>query len=183
MARGIIYSGSGMGGMDRAGMSRAGLDYDGFPMFRMNSAMVKYWIAGGILRRRLADTVAKTWRTGVVMLNPTLYAVGLVDPRGIASDLAPPFRQFEMWQVCNAPSVKYGECVCRHFYDPEVQGPWSQREKERGMDIHHPHCQFERTAVAGWKHGMKSAVNRRNQGLRAQTRPDEWVRTRRELIG
>lgn len=173
----ILYSGLGMGGLDRSC-----IDYEGFPMFRMNSSMVKYWIARGILRRKLADTIAKTWNTGVVVLNPTLYAIGLVDPRGVASDLAPPFRQYEMWQVCNKPSVRYDQCVCRHFYDPEVQGPWRLRDKERLADVHHPHCQFERTAVRGWKHGLQSAVTRKKQGLSSQTRPDEWVRTRQEIL-
>ena len=156
--------------------------YEGFPLFRMNSGLVLYWIAGGILKRQLASTVSKTWRTGVVMLNPTLYAVGLVDPRGNASDLPPPFKQYAMWQVCNKPSVRYAQCACREFWDPEVQGPWKLRDKERGMDIHHPHCQFERTAVRGWSHDYRAAIARHHAGQTPQKRPDEWVRTRRELL-
>ncbi|MGB1274194.1 MAG: hypothetical protein ACPG77_00475 [Nannocystaceae bacterium] len=157
-------------------------EYDGFPLFRMNRDVVRYWIAGGMLRRQLASVVSKTWKTGVVMLNPSLYAVGTVDPRGVASDLPPPFKgPFEMWRVCNAPSVRYNECACRNYYDPEVGGPWHLRDKERGRDIHHPHCQFERTAVEGWSRDYHSATKRAEAGLNPQTRPDEWNRTRQDL--
>lgn len=156
--------------------------FDGYPLFRMNTATVKCWLIGGVLRRQLANTVAKTWKTGVVMLSPTLYAIGTVDPRGNPSSLSPPFKKFEMWQVCNKPSVRYSECACRHYYDPEVQGPWHLRDKERGADIHHPHCQFSRTAAAGWTQDYKSAVARKRAGMSAQARPDEWVRTRQKLL-
>lgn len=158
-----------------------GSSYDGFPLFRMNSDTVKYWLIGGALRRELANTIAKTWRTGVVVLSPTLYAIGIVRPDGSTEDLRPPFRSYHMWQIANKPSAKYGECACRNYYDPEVGGPWSMRERERGLDIHHPHCQFERTATAGWTQAYRSATARQDQGLNPQARPDEWVRTRQEL--
>lgn len=156
--------------------------YEGFPMFRLNSALVRYWIAGGFLRRNLANTIGKTWKTGVVVLNPNLYAIGTVDPRGNPSDLAPPFTQYQMHQVCNKPSVRYNQCACRNFWDPEVQGPWKLRDKERGLDMHHPHCQFEKTSVRGWGQDYQRAIERKRQGLSAQARPDEWNRTREGLL-
>lgn len=158
-----------------------GSHFDGFPLFRMNSDVVKYWLLGGPLRAQLASTVAKTYKTGVVMLSPTLYAIGLVDPRGNAHELKPPFRSYEMWQVCNAPSARYGECVCRTFYDPESGDAWGKRDAERARDQHHPHCQFERTAVKGWVRAKISAEDRTQRHLTPQTRPDEWIRTQREL--
>lgn len=161
----------------------AGSSYDGFPMFRLNSDMVKYWLIGGPLRRRLADTISKTYKTGVVVLNPALYAIGLVDPAGRCTDLSPPFRQYEMWQICNMPSVRYSECACRNFYDPEVGGAWGDRDEARGRDQHHPHCQFVRVAMDGWKRDRRAAVGRMKEGLGPQARPDEWVRTRKALEG
>lgn len=156
--------------------------YEGFPLFRMNSDMIKYWLLGGQLRRGLANTIAKTWKTGVVILNPNLYAIGTVTPNGVCTDLTPPFHKFEMWQICNKPSVRYNECACRGYYDPEVGGCWGERDKERGMDIHHPHCQFERTSQKGFNRAYKSGHARSAAGLNPQERPDEWIRTRQAIL-
>lgn len=157
-------------------------DYTGFPLFRMNRLVVRYWLAGGMLKAHLASVVAKTWRTGVVMLNPSLYAVGTVSPRGVPSDLPPPYSQrFEMWQICNKPSARYSECACRNYYDPESGDAWGKRDAERGRDIHHPHCQFDRRATAGWKQDHDAAFSRLAQGQAPQARPDEWIRTRENL--
>lgn len=162
-------------------------DFTGFPLFRLNSRQILFWTAGAIggvnLKRELASVIAKTWRTGVVVLSPTLYAIGTVDPRGNTSDLEPPFQQFEMWQVCNKPSVRYDECACRNYWDPEVQGPWRLREKERGMDLHHPHCQFDRTAKQVWTTNYRTGTERQAAHLNPQARPDEWVRTRTQILG
>lgn len=154
-----------------------------FPLFRLNSLQVKYWIAGGDFKRQIANLVSKTYKTGTVMLNPQLFAIGTVDPRGNAADLNPPFKRFEMWQVCNKPSVKYMQCACRNYFDPEVQGPWHLRDKERGRDQHHPHCQFDRTAKVVWTKNHDSAFHRISEKKTPQARPDEWVRTRTEVLG
>lgn len=154
---------------------------DGYPLFRCNRALFLYWTAGGILRRNLANTIGKTWKTGAVVLTPALYAVGTVDPRGNANDLQPPYRQFQMWEICNAPSVIYKECACRLFYDPESAAAWGDRDDRRSKEQHHPHCQFERRAVQGWQQDYRAAVQRRSEGLAPQARPDEWIRTRESL--
>lgn len=160
------------------------MDYTGFPLFRLNSLQIWFWAAGDKkdLRRQLASTIAKTWNTGVVVLSPTLYAIATIDPRGNVTDLAPPFQQFEMWQVCNKPSIRYMECACRNYWDPEVQGPWHLREKMRGLDMHHPHCQFDRTAATVWSTNKKSADARVAEHRAPQARPDEWVKTRHDLL-
>jgi hypothetical protein len=154
---------------------------DGYPLFRCNRALFLYWTAKGVLRRNLANTIAKTWKTGAVILTPALYAVGTVDPRGNPNDLPPPYRQFKMWQICNAPSVIYKECACRLFYDPESGGEWGERDDRRAKETHHPHCQFDRKAESGWKQDYVSAHQRLRSGLNPQARPDEWIRTRENL--
>lgn len=157
------------------------MSLDGYPLFRCNRALFLYWTAGGVLQRNLANTIAKTWKCGVVVLTPRLYAVGTVDPRGNPSPLEPPYRQYKMWQICNAPSVVYKECACRTYYDPESGGAWGDRDDRRARDQHHPHCQFERRAEDGWQKDYVSAVRRKSAGLAPQARPDEWIRTREQI--
>ena len=162
-------------------------DYSGFPLFRLNSLQILFWTAGSNfhgsnLRREIASMISKTYRTGVVVLAPTLYAIATVDPMGRVEELPPPFQQFQMWQVCNKPSVRYDECACRNYWDPEVQGPWRLRDKERGLDIHHPHCQFDRTAAPVWTENYRTGTERHAAHLDPQTRPDEWVKTREKVL-
>lgn len=158
------------------------MSIDGYPLFRCNRAMFVYWAARGVLRRNLCNTIAKTWKTGVVILTPALYAVGTVDPIGRGEDLPGPYRQYQMWQICNAPSARYKECACRRFYDPESGGPWGARDDQRAREQHHPHCQFERKALPAWKQDYQSAWARKRQGFsNPQARPDEWIRTREAL--
>lgn len=157
------------------------INIDGYPLFRCNRALFAYWTAKGVLRRNLCNTIAKTWKTGVVILTPALYAVGTVDPRGNGHELPPPYRQFQMWEICNAPNPIYKECACRHYYDPESGGAWGLRDDKRAKEQHHPHCQFERRAVAGWKQDYQNAWARKRAGLNPQARPDEWIRTREAL--
>lgn len=159
------------------------MNLEGFPLFRLNSLQVKYWIAGGDFRRLIAKMVSRTYRTGVVILNPHLYAIGTVNPHGDTQDLPPPFKQFEMWQICNIPSVRYNECACRNYWDPEVQGPWKLRDKERNNEQHHPHCQFDRVAKPVWKQNYREATERVKVHQAPQVRPDEWVRTRQQILG
>lgn len=154
---------------------------DGYPLFRCNRAMFAYWTAKGVLQRQLASTISKTWRTGVVILTPRLYAVGTVAPNGATEDLRPPYRQFKMWQICNQPSVRYKTCPCRMFYDPESGGAWGDRDDKRGKEQHHPHCQFDHRAEPAWKQDAHSAISRLREGRKPQARPDEWIRTREAL--
>lgn len=156
------------------------INLDGYPLFRCNRALFGYWTAGGLLRRQLASTISKTWKTGVVVLTPRLYAVGTVDPLGRTNDLSPPYRQFQMWQICNQPSVIYQECACRMYYDPESGGAWGLRDDKRSKNQHHPHCQFERRALPAWQKNFQSAHARLKQGLKPQARPDEWIQAREE---
>lgn len=156
-------------------------DFTGFPLVRLNSLQALFWLKGGDRQKQMANIYSKTWKGGLVILSPTLYAIATVGPWGNINDLPPPHRQFEMWQVANKPSVKYMECACRNYYDPEVQGPWHLRDKQRGMDVHHPFCQFERTAMPVWVQSKVSAEERAAAHLNPQTRPDEWIRRREEL--
>lgn len=154
---------------------------DGYPLFRCNRALFAYYTAGGILRRQLCSTISKTWKSGVVILTPALYAVGTVDPRGNAHPLRPPYRRFEMWQICNAPNPQYKQCACRRFYDPESHGAWGLRDDKRAKDRHHPHCQFTMRAIEGWQQDHDSAWARIEEGKKPQARPDEWLRTEEAL--
>lgn len=158
------------------------MSFEGFPLFRLNSLQILFWLKGGDFRRQITRLVSRTQRTGAVILSPTLRAIATVDPYGNFQELPPPHQKFEMWQICNKPSVKYMECACRNYYDPEVQGPWHLRDKERGMEMHHPHCQFDRTAKPVWTTNYQSATNRVAEKLAPQKRPDEWVKTRQELL-
>jgi hypothetical protein len=116
----------------------------------------------------------KIYRGGVGVLSYSQHLFALVDPRGNILPQAPPFRRFEMWQIANQP--RPGECPCAEFIDPEVQGPW----RDRQTGAHHPLCQFDRTAKRVFVDAQKSAVQRMQQGQSAQARPDEWLRMRKE---
>lgn len=157
------------------------MSLEGYPLFRCNRALFAYWAAGGVLRRSLCSTISKTWKTGAVVLTPALYAIGTVDPRGNPNDLPPPYRQYQMWQICNAPSVRYKECACRLYYDPESGGAWGDRDDKRSNGQHHPHCQFERRALPAFQRDQKAAYSRLLEGRKPQERPDEWIRTREGL--
>jgi hypothetical protein len=163
------------------------MNIEGFPLFRLNSLQILFWAAGNVLhgqnlRRELASMISKTYRSGCVVLSPTLYAIAVVRPNGEAIDLPPPFKEFEMWQVANKPSVRYDQCACRNYWDPEVQGPWRLRDKERGLDIHHPFCQFDRTAAPVWTQSYVTGTQRAKAHLDPQARPDEWVKTREAVL-
>lgn len=157
------------------------MSYQGFPLFRLNSLQVRYWLAGGDFRWLIARTVSKTYRTGVVILSPTLHAIGTVDPRGNTQDLPPPHKTFQMWEICNKPSIVYNECACRNFWDPEAMGPWHLRDKERKMDRHHPFCQFDRVAMPTWQQSYRTGHELLGKHQNPQARPDEWIRTSNEM--
>lgn len=153
-----------------------------YPLFRMNTAFTKLWLISPVGKREMANMMAKTYKTGVVVLSHQLHAIAVVDPRGVPRDLAPPFQQFEMWQIANKPSIRHDECACRNFYDPAAGGPWKDRSEVRGKDLHHPFCQFDRTAMRVYKDSQKSAVHRGKEGKSYQIRPDEWVNRRKDLL-
>lgn len=172
-----IYSNAG-GQRTRTGL-HAGLGE--FPLFRMHSAQTKLWLISPIFQRQLGSTISKTYRTGVVMLAANLDAIATVDPRGNVTALRPPHRKFEMWQICNMPSIRYSECACRNYWDTEAGAPWGSRDTERGRDVHHPFCQFVRVAKATFNEaGFRSFEHLKELG-RPEARPDEWQRLRTEL--
>jgi hypothetical protein len=157
--------------------------YDGYPLHRLNSAMMLAWLMYPVIRRQMASWMGKNYRTGVVVLSPTLYAIATVTPTGSINPLAPPFKQFEFWQIDNKPSLKYSECACRNFWDPESEGPWGLRDKERGRDIHHPFCQGRQSAVKTWGQAKVTAEHNLEEKKKAQSRPDEWIRIARDIEG
>lgn len=157
------------------------MTFDGYPLHRLNTAQVTAWLVLKNLRREMASFLSKTYRTGCVVLSPSLRAFALVSPNGVITELPPPHRKFEFWQLANKPSLRAGECACRNFWDPETEGPWGRRDREREQDIHHPHCQGRQVAAAAWDTAYRSATARVEEKKAPQARPDEWVRQAKEL--
>jgi len=154
--------------------------FDGYPLHRLNSAHMLAWLMFPVVRRQMASWMGKHYKTGTVVLSPTLLAIATVAPNGIITELRPPHRKFEFWQCDNKPSAIYGECACRKYWDPESQDEWGKRDKERGRDIHHPFCQGRQTSGATWQQAYDSATSRVEDGKKtAQARPDEWIRMAR----
>lgn len=154
--------------------------FDGYPLHRLNTGHMRAWLCLPVLKREMAHFLSKTYRTGVVVLSPTLRAVALVAPNGSITELPPPHRKFEFWMIANKPSLKAGECACRNFWDPETQGAWGARpEKEK--DIHHPHCQARAVSTKAWEIAHAAATARVAEHRSPQARPDEWVRQAKEL--
>jgi hypothetical protein len=156
---------------------------DGYPLHRLNSGHIKAWLLIPMLKREMASFLSKTYRTGCVVLSPTLHAFALVAPNGVITELPPPHRKFKFWQLANKPSLRAGECACRNFWDPETQGPWGGRDRERERDIHHPHCQSREVAGKAWDIAYQSATARVEEKRAPQARPDEWTRQATELEG
>lgn len=159
------------------------MSYDGYPLHRLNTGHMRAWLCIPVLRREMASFLSKTYRTGCVVLSPSLRAVALVDPRGNITELPPPHRAYQFWQLANKPSLRSGECACRNFWDPETGGPWGERDRERSRDIHHPHCQAREVSTAAWTLAYRSAVARASEGRAPQARPDEWTQQAKELEG
>lgn len=156
-------------------------NFDGYPLHRLNSAHIQGWLLVRHLRREMASFLAKTYRTGVVVLSPNLHAFALVAPNGVITELPPPHRKFQFWQIANKPSLKLGECACRNFWDPETEGPWGARDREREKDIHHPHCQSREVSQVAWNTAFQSATARVAEKRAPQARPDEWTKQATEL--
>lgn len=156
---------------------------EGYPVHRLNTAQARTWLLFPQLRRDMASWLAKNYKTGVVVLSPELRAFAVVAPNAQIRKLSWPYRKFEFWQIANKPSALYRECACRNFYDPESGGAWGDRDKERNMDLHHPHCQGREVAEKAWETAYQSATTRKDEGRAPQTRPDEWIRTAAELEG
>jgi hypothetical protein len=130
-----------------------------------------------------ANWLAKNYKTGVVVLSPELRAFALVSPNARITSLKWPFKKYLFHQIANKPSAIYRECACRNFYDPESGGAWGDRDKERMADMHHPHCQGREVAIAAWDLNYRTAVARVAENRAPQTRPDEWIKTAKELEG
>jgi hypothetical protein len=157
--------------------------FDGYPLHRLNTAMMRSWLLFPHLRREMGSWLSKNYKTGCVVLSPELRAFAVVAPNGQLRALPYPYRKFQFWQVSNKPSARYAECACRDFYDPESHGRWGDRDRERMADIHHPHCQGREVAIATWARDFSAADSRVAQGKAPQERPDEWIRTAEALEG
>ena len=157
--------------------------YDGYPLHRLNSAHIRLWLYVPVLQRQLASWLGRQYKTGVVLLSPTLFAFAKVAPNGQVTPLAPPFKRFQFWQCDNKPSLRYNECACRNYIDPESGDRWGARDRERLSDIHHPFCQGRETAAVVWKQSFKSATARMGEGKSPQARLDEWIRTTKDVGG
>lgn len=158
------------------------MNFDGYPLHRLNSGHISAWLVSKALRREMASFLSKTYRTGVVVLSPTLRAFALVAPNGSITELPPPHRAYPFYAIANKPSVKAGECACREFWTPECEGPW-KLHPDADRDIHHPHCQSRPVSVLAWDLAKKSAEARVKENRAPQARPDEWTKTAKELEG
>jgi hypothetical protein len=154
---------------------------EGYPLHRLNTGQARGWLLVPAMRRQTAEWLAKNYKTGCVVLSPELRAFAVVSPRGAITALKWPYRKYLFHQIANKPSAIYRECACRNFYDPESGGAWGDRDKERMMDMHHPHCQGREVAVAAWSRDYQAATARVGEGRAPQARPDEWIRTAKEL--
>jgi hypothetical protein len=162
-------------------MAHHNIPYDicNIPMHRLNTPATKMWFIGGALRRQIASALAKRYRSGCGVLTRTLYLIAFVAPDERIRELAPPHRQFEMWQIANQPSPQ--DCQCSIFYDPESGGPWLGNPKSQTH--HHPVCQFERAAKPTFRQAQQQAIARLRDGKSAQERPDEWESIRKSYQG
>jgi hypothetical protein len=169
-----------------------------FPLHRLNSPRTKLWLISPTSKKRTAWALSRMYRGGVGVCSATLRLIAYVDPRGGVTELPPPHKRYEMWQIANRPNP-VTECPCGNFFDPEVQGPY----RDRGTDTHHPMCQFDRTAKGVFGEAMNRAATRMGlqyvngvpiiggeepkrsviKPLTPQARPDEWENIRKEYQG
>lgn len=156
---------------------------EGYPLHRLNTAQCRSWLLLPAIRRDMAAWLGKNYKTGVVVLTPELRAFALVNARGRITALKFPFRKYLFHQIANKPSALYKECACRNFYDPESGTSWGDRDKERMMDMHHPFCQGREAAIMTWEKSFVSATARVAEKRAPQARPDEWIKTAKELEG
>lgn len=153
------------------------------PLHRLNTGHIKAWLFVPGVKREMASWLGKTYRTGCILLSPTLRAFAVVSPTGIITELAPPHKRHQMWEIANSPSARAGECACRGFWDPETQGPWGARPKEREQNVHSPFCQFRQVAQATFDRAYKEATFRVSEGRVPEPRPDAWNRVAEEFEG
>lgn len=159
------------------------MSHDGYPLHRLNTGHIRAWLCLPVIRRQLAEWLGKNYKTGCVLLSPSLRAFALISPRGQVTQLPPPHKKYQFWQIANKPSARYAECACRNYYDPESGGGWGERDRERAKDMHHPMCQCREVAVATWHAAFASATQRVADGRAPQARPDEWAKKAIELEG
>lgn len=153
------------------------------PLHRLNTGYIRAWLFIPGMKREMASWLGKTYRTGCVLLAPTLRAFAIVSPTGVVTELPPPHKRYEMWQIANAPSALAGECACRNFFDVETQGPWGARPREKSAGIHSPFCQFRRVSTLTFERAEKEATARVAEGRAPEPRPDAWNRAAEELEG
>lgn len=165
-----------------------------YPLHRLNTGQARAWLMIPAMRRQMAEWLGKNYKTGCVVLTPELRAFAKVSPSGRVTALKWPYRKFLFHQIANKPSLIYGECACRNFWDPESGGAWGDRDDARKIDLHHPMCQGREVSMAVFERSYQSAVSRASvaetlpDGTKRlvwkqnpQTRPDEWIRTAKEL--
>lgn len=139
--------------------------HDHVPIHRLNTPQTLLWLFRGDPQRRMASNLAKRYASGVGVCSATLRLIAYVAPGGGIRELTPPHKLYEMHQISNKPEVT--ECQCAAFFDPEVKGPW----RERDTSEHHPLCQFDRVAAPVFKHMMQVSPGARVVGLDKDERP------------
>ena len=149
-----------------------------YPLIRLDPNQSRLWWLNQGGRQLIARVFARRYGTCIVLTDDCL-AVGKVDARGGIELARAPYHRHQMWEVHNKPVL--AECHCADFIDPEIGGPWRNRNSER----HHPMCIYDRPAAAVFGHFARLNQAPSNvvvEELKRQ-RPDAWVRARAEMEG
>jgi hypothetical protein len=142
----------------------------GIPLHQLTNSQTKVWLLGGDFRSHIAAHFLKEHPSGYGVVAWRGQLIAYVNPRGAVRELAPPFQRIDRREVANQP--KPVECACAGYYDPEVQGPW----RERNVEGHHPFCQFHK-----FSHEVFNKVLERS--MHGQLRPDEHMREVERIMG
>lgn len=148
-------------------------DLNHVPLHRLKTqAQTNAWFCGRSIQARMADQLAKNYRTGVGVVTNLYELVAYVSPDGGVRNLQPPFQSIKPWDLANKP--KPHECACRNFTDPENGGlPWSARNRP---NQHHPLCMYDPGSERTYATLMQRGVAPGTEDMR----PDEWTRLQQE---
>jgi len=143
---------------------------------QLTNNQTKLWLLGGDTRREIAANIATHYHgerpVGVVAWRGQLIA--WIGTRGEVKLLSPPFQRVHRNAVENSPAPQ--SCACAEYYDPEVGGPWKNRDLPNS---HHPYCQFDKTSHTVFGAMMRKACQSGANALR----PDEHLRERDRALG
>lgn len=146
----------------------------GLPVHMLNRNHSIVWLTGGAIRKGMALKIVSEYRGGCAIATHKGFVIAMVAPNGAVRELPPPFHMVTRADIANKPTAL--NCVCQSFWDEEVQGPW----RSRGLDRHHPYCQFNKTAQTVY---MNMAAKIVGAGGAGKVRPDEHLREEERVMG